>query len=281
MKKFLFLAVMALACVNASAQLTTEEYKAKYERQVRNVGYDGVGVETILDNWEVVAPDDPDMLLGRFNYYLFKSQSTEMVPMARSKYLGKAPALTLKDEAGNPVNYFEDTLYDDACFGEALKVIDELIRQHPYELNFHFIKAANLMSYEKEDPYLAYMEIGDLISMHSSRKPGWQYLGEDVSADIFAEFVQQYCAAFFEVGSEASYEYFKELSVRMSKLFPKHTGFIDNQGSYYLVCQRNFKKAISFYDKALKIDPEDQVALRNKKIAQRQIDIEKKNGKKK
>lgn len=281
MKRFLVFVTLALVCVNASAQLTAEEYKAKYERQVRNVGYDGVGVETVLDNWEAVAPDDPDMLLGRFNYYLFKSQSSEVIPIASSKYLGKAPTVTLKDEDGNPVNYFEVRVFDDACFGEALKVIDKLIGQHPYELNFHFIKAANLMEYEKEDPNLAYMEIGDLITTHSSKKPEWQYIGEEVSAEVFAEFIQQYCAAFYAVGSEASYEYFYDLSVRMSKLFPKYTGFIDNQGSYYLVCRKNFKKAISLYDKALKIDPEDQIAQRNKKIALRQIDLQKKDAKKK
>lgn len=281
MKRFLALIALALVCVNVSAQLTSEEYKAKYERHVKNVGYDGVGVETLLNNWEAVDPDNPDMLLGRFNYYLFKSQSTEMIPMSVPRYLGKAPSLTLKDENGNPVNYFETAIFDDACFGEALKVIDRLIDRHPYELNFHFIKAANLMSYEKEDPNLAYMEIGNLITAYSSKKPKWQYLGEEVSAEVFAEFIQQYCAAFYGVGTDASYEYFYDLSVRMSKLFPKHTGFIDNQGSYYLVSRKNFKKAISLYDKALRIDSEDQVALRNKKIAQRQIELQKKGTEKK
>lgn len=280
MKRFIVFITLTLVCVNVSAQLTSEEYKAKYERHVKNVGYDGVGVETLLDNWEALAPDDPDMLLGRFNYYLFKSQSIEMMPMSVSRYLGKAPSVTLKDEAGNPVNYFEVAMFDDACFGEALKVIDKLISQHPYELNFHFIRAANLMDYEKEDPNLAYMGIGNLITTYSSKKPEWQYRGEKVSPELFAEFIQQYCAAFYGVGSEASYEYFYDLSVRMAKLFPKHTGFIDNQGSYFMVSRKNFKKAISFYDRALKIDPEDQIAQRNKKIAQRQIELQKKEKKK-
>ena len=280
MKKIIAMAAL-LACFQAFAQLTPQEYKAKYERQVRNVGYDGVGVETILNNWESVAPDDPDMRLGRFYYYLYKSRNTEMVPMDQARYLGKAPSVTLKDADGNPVYYFEVVMYDDACFAEALRVIDALVRDYPYELNYRCIKITNLMSYEKEQPVLSASELNDLISMQSSKHPAWTFQGEAITDEDFCSLIQEYCATLYSIGSEKSYEEFNSISVSMSRLYPKETGFLDNQGSYWLVCQRNYKKAISFYDKALKIDPEDAVAIRNKKIAQRMIDQSKSNSKKK
>lgn len=58
----------------------------------------------------------------------------------------------------------------------------------------------------------------------------------------------------------------------MNKLYPKNTAFIDNIGSYWLVSEKNYKKAISFYKKALKLDPEDVAAIRNKKLAEREIE---------
>ena len=65
MKRFIVFITLTLACVNVSAQLTSEEYKAKYERHVKNVGYDGVGVETLLDNWENPIPKSARIRLAR------------------------------------------------------------------------------------------------------------------------------------------------------------------------------------------------------------------------
>ncbi len=262
--------ITALFCsFQAFAQLTSAEYKEKYERQVKNVGYCGIGVETVLDNWEKVAPDDPEPKLGRFYFYLSKSQATKMVIVNSPRYLGNAPSLTLKDSEGKDINYFEDNEFDDACFAESQKVIDALIKDYPYELEYRFAKAASLLSYEKEYPDATVMELSNVISLHSKNHPAWTYKGSPVSELEFADFIQQYCSKFYSIGSPVSYEAFKKLSLSMSQLFPKSTLFLDNQGSYWLVCEKNYKKAISFYDKALRIDPEDQVAIKNRKIAER------------
>ena len=127
MKRLILLTVSVLLSAAAFAQdLTAEEFLARYERLVRNVGYAGVGVETLLDRWEEAYPDDMNVHVARFNYYFSKAEKTEMVARpGQKRFMGNPPAMTLKDPEGQDVPYFEENFYDDELFGEAMHVLDQ------------------------------------------------------------------------------------------------------------------------------------------------------------
>lgn len=260
-------ALMAMMPLHAQPATTMEEYAAKYERQVRNVGYGGVGVETILDRWEADYPDAVAPKVGRVNYYIVKSQSTTMITSKESRYLGAKPLLTLKDDEGNDVNYFQDTVFDDEIFSQSQTLTDEYIRNSPDELRFRFMKVTALLAYEKGDPVLTEAELNKLID---ERGKSWKLDGEPADEPTFLDAIQEFCFSIYAVGTPEAYGAFYRLSTRMNKLYPKNTAFIDNIGSYWLVHEKNYKKAISFYKKALKLDPEDVAALRNMRLAERE-----------
>ena len=67
------------AQANDGTDAKVKEYAERYNLLVSKLGVDGVGVETVLNNWAAVAPDDVNMLTGRFSYYFAKSQRTEVV----------------------------------------------------------------------------------------------------------------------------------------------------------------------------------------------------------
>ena len=54
----------------------------------------------------------------------------------------------------------------------------------------------------------------------------------------------------------------------MNKLYPKMPLFCDYIGSYWQAYKKNYKQALKFYKKALKLDPEDYAATRNIQIIQ-------------
>ena len=272
MKKLtLSVASILLCAASLPAQETSAaDFKARYERLVRNLGYAGVGIETVLDRWEEAFPDDMDVPVARFNYYFTKSQSSEVLPHPGvRRYLGNPPTLTLKDNDGNDVNYFEEYFYDEELFGEAMKVLDTQIAAHPDELRWHSLNISALNAYEKGSPDMAAAELKKLIARQASARPSWTLDGEAAGDDIFAQGVGEYCYDFFQAGTPQSYEYFREISEKMNKLYPRNTVFIDNLGSYWLVAQNNEKQAVKFYKKALKTDPDDAVALRNLRIIER------------
>lgn len=269
-RKFIIAAALLLAGVLASAQ-TSQDYLAKYQRQVKMLGADGVGVETIIDRWEEAFPDDGDMLEARFLYNYLKAQSTDVVRKDAAKYLGEAPVLTLKDSTGTDVNYFQETMFVDSLFARSQSAIDKAIACHPDEIRFRLDKISSLLAYEKESPDLAYAEIVKMVDQHTPSNPKWVYGGETLTDDEFVDIVQDYCSNLFKIGTPNGYELFLALSQKMNKLYPQNSSFVGNIGSYWFVGKGNYKKAQSFYKKALKLNPEDVAANRNMKLLERKM----------
>ncbi len=268
MMKIAAAALSLLACMALGAQENAADIKAEYERQVRYVGLAGVGVETIINRWEAAAPEDPEVHVARFNYWLTKSAAESVViTRPQKRYLGNDPVMTLKDSLGRDVYYFEDVNYDDEAFGEALKAIDRAIELNPQEISYRFGKITSIMDYEKESPDMTAAEILSLIDDYQARGEGWTYAGETLTQELFCQGISEYCYRFFRTASPASYEYFLEISEKMNKLYPDEVVFIDNIGSYWQV-NGDSRKALRYYRKALKIDPEDYAANNNIRLIQ-------------
>lgn len=261
------------------AQTPASEHAARYERQVRNVGAAGVGVETILDRWEAEWPDDPAMHEGRSKFWLAKSLTTNVVPKNQQKFLGAAPVLVLKDSLGRDVNYFEENNFVDSLFALSQKAVDKAIALAPAELAYRVDKITALMLYEKDSPDLATSELLKLISYNSSAHPSWTYYGMAVDESTFISTIQEYCFNFFKYATPGSYEAFKTVSEAMLKNYPSELSFMNNLGSYWLVYKRNSGKALKWYNKVLKKDPHDYNAANNCVILSRKdknVKLEKK-----
>lgn len=267
MKKFLIPALVAVLVsiqFPAHAQKPSQaDYLDRYTLLVNKLGVEGVGVETLLQRWGKDYPDDMDMLLGKFTYYLSKSQSNSMEKLDASKYLGEAPTLTLKDSLGNDVNYFQVTNYDDELFGQATQAIDKAIGLAQDRLDLRLYKIAALIGYEKGSPDMALSGLKELIDYDGHSHPTWIYPGFEPGPDLFPSLVQEYCYTFFRQATPASYEAFKEVSEKMAGYYPKNTVFLTNIGSYYLVYKHDSKNALKMYNKVLKKDPGDYTAIKN------------------
>ncbi len=241
----------------------SSSFKASYERQVRMVGPSGVGVETILDRWEAAEPDNPEIHQARFNYHFSKSRISSVVPRPEAKYLGSAPVFTLKDSTGADVHYYEVDFFDDEQFALAQTAIDKAIAATPADLGSRVDKINSLVLYEKESPDMACAEILRLVDYNASRHPVWTVAGEPAKDGMLRDLVQDYCVTFFRYGTPGSYEAFRKISERMNKLYPKDADFMSNLGSYYLVHAGNTRQALKWYEKVLKIKPDDYTAAHN------------------
>ena len=263
----------ALSCVALLAQSAGDDYLAKYQRQVRNAGVAGVGVQTIVDNWIAACPDDARAYEARFNYCFAKSRSTEIQPKNSERYLGQKPVLTLKDSTGRDVNYFQEDVFVDSLFASCLTSIDKALSLQPLELRYHFDKITAMLSYEKDCPDLSYDLVNSLIdSFVKNKGADWTLDNEALPEDrdeVFCQCIGEFCYTFFQVGSPSSYRYFLALSEKMNKLYPKNPVFLDNIGSYWQVAEKNDKKALKYYKKALKLDPQDYAALNNIRLINR------------
>ena len=261
------ISLLLLMALKLSAQENLDAIKSEYARQVRYVGEAGVGVETILNRWEALAPDDSKLHVARFYYHFNKAEASISVEVKDTKnYLGKAPLMTLKDSLGKEVHYFEVVNYDDEAFANALNSINRAIELEPREFAYRFLKITSLMEYEKESPDIAAEEIYKLIEEYTSKSHDWLFNDEAADEDIFLQGIGEYCYDLFRIASPQSYDYFLAISTHMNKLFPDKTVFINNIGSWWKVVKNDNRKALKYYRKALKIEPDDYVATTNIRI---------------
>lgn len=269
-KTLAFAAVILAAIFSDMAAASAQDrdaqiarYAERYDLLVSKLGPAGVGIETLLDNWAALDSTDVRMLAARFNYYFTKSQYTEVVAKNQKRYLGASPVLTLKDSTGNDVSYFQEIFYNDSLYAMSVRYLDKAIRLRPERLDLRFLKATALTAYEKESPDMALSYLQKLVYENESGMVRWEYPGADLTGSFFADSIQEYCYTFFNIGTPGSYAAFLTLSEKMLSYYPKSTVFLANVGSYYLVAGNDTKTALKYYNKVLKIKPDDYTAIKN------------------
>lgn len=278
MKRIILITFILLGSFASQAQ-TSSRYEQRYDLLVSQFGHAGVGVETVLDNWAKVDSTNAKMLYGRFAYMFTKAQTEQVEARPGKKYLGMDPVLTLKDTLGNDVNYFQVNSFDDDLYAESLKAADKAIYYWPDRLDFRFMKANAYIAYEKESPDMALAYLMSLADENVRRKSSWEYDGEKADQNFFQDAMQEYCFSLYSICTPASYEAFRTLSEKLSVMFPDNTDFMNNMGSYHLIAKNDYKSAYKYYNKVLKLHPDDETAIRNCVLAarkQKNVKLEKK-----
>ena len=264
MKRFLTLFLALALPLTLLAQTPQEDYVRRYNNLISRVGPAGVGVETLLDRWAEEYPDDIQQLLARFSFWFTKSQTTNVIQLPQDRYLGREPLLPMTDSLGRKNNFFEDTVYDDEMFGQALEALDKAVSLEPKRLDFRLLRIDALTAYEKGSPDMALSALKALTDENYKQHPAWTHESlEKVDDEVFNALIQDYCFTFFKIASPSAYEAFRQVSEQMLRYEPGDPVFLDNLGSYYLVYKKDSKKALSYYNKVLKKHPDDLTALRN------------------
>ncbi len=264
MKRILTLLVALMLPVLLFAQTSQEDYIRRYNNLVNRVGPAGVGVETLLDKWAEEYPEDMQQLLARFSFWFNKCQTSNVIQLPQDRYLGREPLLPLTDSLGRKNNYFEDIVYEDESFGLALEALDKAIALEPRRLDLRLLRIDALTAYEKGSPDMALSALKSLADENYRQHPAWTHESlEKVDDEVFKALLQDYCFTFFRLGTDSSAEAFKSLSEHMLTYSKDDPLFLDNLGSYWFVCKKEYKKARKYYDQVLKKHPDDITAIRN------------------
>ena len=264
MKRFLTLLAALVLPLSLLAQTSQEDYIRRYNNLTSRVGASGVGVETLLDRWAEDYPDDLQQLLARFAFWFNKGQSSNVIQLPQDRYLGRDPLVPMTDSLGRKNNYFEDIVYDDESFGLALEALDKAVALNPQRLDLRLLRIDALTAYEKGSPDMALAALKSLVDENYKQHPAWTHESLDkVDDEVFKALVQDYCVAFFRLGTDSSAEAFKALSEHCLTYSKDDPLFLDNIGSYWLVSKKDYKKAQKYYDQVLKKHPDDVTAIRN------------------
>lgn len=275
MRKFIYVFAALVLSVAASAQ--SIDYLRRYNLLLDRVGPAGVGMETLIENWGKAEPESIEMLQARFFFLLTKAQGSEVVSRKESKFLGLTPVLTLKDSLGTDVHYYEVIKYEEGLFVDAVESLQQAISISPDRLDLRFLMANTYMSYERENIDLTLSNIMGLVHDYMSSGKKWLYQPdfasepEEVDKEQFADMMKDYCYSFYTLATPSSYDAFLKLSERMNSYFKKDADFIGNIGSYHHVVKQDYKTALKYYDKAIKLQPDNTSLINNALIAARKM----------
>ena len=204
-----------------------------------------------------------DYLAARYAFWFDKSHSLVVEAHDSPRYLGMEPMFELSDSSkSNTVWYYQVDSFDDELFGRALRYLDKAAAAMPAELEYRVWKVSALMLYEKESPDMTLGLILSLIDEDRSTGQKWLYQGEEQDRDFFDGLIQEFCWNLFNLGTPQAREAFLKVSEKMLSYDRKSPVFMANVGSY-LMSVKEYKKALKQFDKVLKLDPDNDTAIRN------------------
>src|SRR5690349_6446810 len=125
----------AILLVIIPTALRAQCYKTDFQKAFHDGNEEEV--VTLLAKWNNTHPEDPEMFVAHFNYYLHKSRQ-EVIGLGTEP--GKGDNLTLlKQNTKEPAGYmYNQVVYDDSLFQLAQYYIQQGIERNPNRLDMHF-----------------------------------------------------------------------------------------------------------------------------------------------
>ena len=241
---FLFLLLVPLAIIVAD-----EKYQEKYLQLLKNDDLDHL--LPILQEWERTAPNDIELYIAYFNYYL---------------RLGASSQITMGKMEDGRYGIYNREEYEKENTTKAISYLDEALKISNDRLDIYFGKCSVLVkTHEYEEltatikQFLHRSEINKNKWLWSNSETfeslGWP--GEEVVFSGLNDFLN---AMFNDFA--LSEKYIEEIVELEMELYPKNVWGLNHAARYYDL-SGDREKAIKTLEKAYKIDPMDYVVLGN------------------
>lgn len=244
MKK-LYLVILVIAIV--SMDIFSFDKQNQVISGLQNGKYENVKI--LLQEWEKENPKDPDLMIGWFNYYLYrKAEEKSIVGYMKNGQYGT----------------YSKTVYDENDLKTTISYLDKALKNNPYRMDIYFGKINSLLSAEKYSD--GSKAIVDFLKVYEKNKTNWYWTNNQKFSDnnwnvedTVLGALQDYCQLFdFYVDRDSV----KIALDQILKVFPKNVIFL-NYLSYYYSSAKEYDKAINVLLSAYKIDPDDYIIVGN------------------
>ncbi len=202
-------------------------------------------LEIHLKNWKAKKPNDPEMFIGYFNYYLRNAQ--EIAAKDKSKATGIS-----KDGTG----------YSKEEMKNAFTSINEGIKLYPHRLDMRFGKITMLA--ETGDFKSESEEIITVLMLSKKNKNNWNWIDNKKMIKTekeFLESIQHFINQYFQT-TQYNYVYIKNISEKMVENYPNNVYGYNNISTYYLSV-KDYESALKYLKSAEKLNPKDYIVLNN------------------
>lgn len=205
-------------------------------------------LKTLIPEWDKAEPENPEVQIAWFNYYLGRSSKSVAVE-------GQLP--------DGRYGIYDKIIFDDADVKLAIACLDKALVKHPERLDIHFGKCHSLLQSEHFEE--GAQAIIDMIETSFKVNKKWTWSnGTPVDYDFeMAMFsgINDYFSMMYN-SFQASKDAFGKVVAKVEKKYPKNNIGLNWAARYYSTTGNN-KKAIDCLKKACELDKDDYIVLGN------------------
>lgn len=225
---------------------------------------DTIGQLKILQEWEVKEPNNPELFIAYFNFYVRKSK---MEVLSLDKEPKGTDFLEIKDldsTKEDPIAYISgDTYYKPYLLNKGLTYIDSGIKKNPSRLDMRFGKIYMLGKVKDYKNFTK--EILKVIDHASLINNKWLWTDNEPLQDpkeFMLGSIQEYVYQIYDTGDDKLLDNMKDISERVLSYYPNHVESLSNISVVYLL-RKDYTKALEALLKAEKLAPKDYIVLGN------------------
>ncbi len=225
---------------------------------------DTLGQIQLLEKWEKAEPDNPEMYVAYFNYYV--QRSTQEIIAIGNQPKGE-DVLEIIDQDSTQqetVAYmYGDTYYDQALLEKGFDALDKGIAKNPTRLDMRFGKIYMLGQSADYERYTT--EIIKTVDYSAVIKNSWTWADNKPLEDpknFMLGSIQGSVVQLYNTEDEVLLDNMKRIVEAVLKHYPDHVESLSNLAIIYLETEE-YDKALEPLLKAEKLAPTDYIVLAN------------------
>jgi tetratricopeptide (TPR) repeat protein len=228
--------------------LLGNDLKSKYLEYIHKKDFQSL--ESHLSIWEKSNPNDAELFIAYFNYYIYRNSNEAMV--------------FNKDTSGDSAGtLYGKTFYNKSDVLKGIEYLDKGLELYPERLDMHIGKInilGEIEEYEKQKNHI--IAVINLIPKYSNK---WLWLDgkncdnciENLQSDI-----QKRVYNYININTKTSYSYVKSISEKMIQLYPKNIWWYNDLATVYFN-DKDYQNALKQCKIAENINGKDEIVINN------------------
>ena len=225
-----------------------DDFKNKYLDYINKKDFKSL--EKHLSTWEKAKPDDPELFIAFFNYYIYRNSNDAMI--------------FNKDESGKSLGTLSGKIfYNKPDVIKGISYLDQGLKLYPDRLDMHIGKInmlGEIEEYEKQKNHI--IAVIDLMQTYNNK---WLWLDGKKCNDCdtnLQDDIQKRIYIYFKLNTKKSYSYVKEISEKLIKRYPKNVWWYNDLASVYFY-DKDYQNALKQFKIAEKINDRDEIIINN------------------
>ena len=242
-----------------TAYLSVQAFSQDYYAQFKSISNDTAALGRFLTEWNKNKPDDPELYVAYYNYFIRKSR-TQLANL--DKFQQGEESLQLKDPTTGKVVAYRNggVTYDRDLLEQGFHYIDIGIEKYPSRLDMRFGKIymlGRINDYERfTETLVAAIDYSQKIDL----KWTWAYstpLDNPKESMLSAE--QDYITQLLDAG-DSQLDNIKKIAEAVLKYYPDNVANLSNLAITYTL-KEDYSNALDILLKANTIAPTDGIVL--------------------